>query len=68
VILRTRITQIKSNHSLGFCGLRTWLCADATQDVSLLELFRVLGLSRLLCYVVIRGLRVIVLLVVLLRF
>ncbi len=34
VILTIRITQINSNHSLGFCGLRTWPCVDAMQRVS----------------------------------
>jgi hypothetical protein len=35
VILRTRLTQINSNHLLGFRGMRTWLCVDATQTVIL---------------------------------
>ncbi len=33
VILRTRLTQINSNHLLGSRGMRTWLCVDATQNV-----------------------------------
>jgi hypothetical protein len=35
VILSTRLMQNNSNHLLGFRGMRTWLCVDATQGVLL---------------------------------
>jgi hypothetical protein len=47
VILTTCYIQINSNHLLGFRGLLTLLCVDATQKVILLELLRVIRLSRL---------------------
>jgi hypothetical protein len=33
VILRTQSTQNNTNHLLGFRGMRTWPCVDATQIV-----------------------------------
>ena len=35
VILRTQLTQNNTNHLLGFRGMRTWPCVDATQNVIL---------------------------------
>ena len=35
VILRTQLTQNNTNHLLGFRGMRTWPCVDATQAVNI---------------------------------
>ena len=35
MILTTQTSQKNSNHSLGFRGMRTWPCVDATQGVTL---------------------------------
>jgi hypothetical protein len=43
VILASRITQNNSNHLLGFRGMRTWPCVDATQAVIFSWVLIVLG-------------------------